>query len=255
MNRIATGFLLFLSILCISVSVYMLAGMYQEDAKSDQTFEEIRKVFDQEKPEDTKDSENANEVYINPGLLELHEQNPDCVGWIHIEGTKIDYPVMYHPEEKNYYLRRNFHKEYDISGTPYIAEICDLEDFDNLILYGHHMNSGAMFAHLDKYKSESFYQEHKTFTYSTLHGDENYEVMACFAVPVYTGNDFAYYVFTKAETHFEYETFVETCRKKSYYDTGVTADYGDQLITLSTCEYSHKNGRMVVVGRLLREDD
>ena len=152
MNRIATGFLLFLSILCISVSVYMLAGMYQEDAKSDQTFEEIRKVFDQEKPEDTKDSENANEVYINPGLLELHEQNPDCVGWIHIEGTKIDYPVMYHPEEKNYYLRRNFHKEYDISGTPYIAEICDLEDFDNLILYGHHMNSGAMFAHLDKYK-------------------------------------------------------------------------------------------------------
>ena len=72
MNRIATGFLLFLSILCISVSVYMLAGMYQEDAKSDQTFEEIRKVFDQEKPEDTKDSENANEVYINPGLLELH---------------------------------------------------------------------------------------------------------------------------------------------------------------------------------------
>ena len=199
MNRIATGFLLFLSILCISVSVYMLAGMYQEDAKSDQTFEEIRKVFDQEKPEDTKDSENANEVYINPGLLELHEQNPDCVGWIHIEGTKIDYPVMYHPEEKNYYLRRNFHKEYDISGTPYIAEICDLEDFDNLILYGHHMNSGAMFAHLDKYKSESFYQEHKTFTYSTLHGEETYEVMACFAVPVYTGNDFAYYVFTKAD--------------------------------------------------------
>ena len=79
--------------------------------------------------------------------------------------------------------------------------------------------------------------------------------MACFAVPVYTGNDFDYYAFTKAETPLEYETFVETCRKKSYYDTGVTADYGDQLITLSTCEYSHKNGRMVVVGRLLREDD
>ena len=144
--------------------------------------------------------------------------------------------------------RKNFNQEYDISGTPFISEICDPEDFDNLIIYGHHMNSGAMFADLDKYKNETFYQEHKKIIYSTLHGDEIYEVMACFAVPVYTGNDFAYYAFTKAETPLEYKNFVDICIKKSYYNTGVMAEYGDQLLTLSTCEYSHKNGRMVVVG-------
>lgn len=254
MRKLFSGIMLLLSLFCISVSIYMLAGMKLEDQKSDNAFEEIREVFDQEYPEDSKDN-SENELNINPGLLELHEKNPDCVGWIQIEDTHIDYPVMYHPEEKNYYLRKNFNQEYDISGTPFISEICDPEDFDNLIIYGHHMKSGAMFADLDKYKSESFYQKHKRIIYSTLHGDEIYEVMACFAVPVYTGNDFTYYAFTKAETPLEYKNFVDTCIKKSYYNTGVMAEYGDQLLTLSTCEYSHKNGRMVVVGKLIREDD
>lgn len=83
----------------------------------------------------------------------------------------------------------------------------------------------------------------------------NLDRMFTDAVPVYTGNDFAYYAFTKAETHLEYKNFVDICIKKSYYNTGVMAEYGDQLLTLSTCEYSHKNGRMVVVGKLIREDD
>ena len=112
------------------------------------------------------------------------------------------------------------------------------------------MNSGAMFADLDKYKSEEFYREHPEFTYSTLHGDETYEIIACFATPVYTGKDFAFYDFTKAKDSTEFEMFVEQCRKLSYYDTGKTAVYGEQLICLSTCEYTHKNGRMVVVGKL-----
>lgn len=254
MKKLFSGIMLLLSLFCISVSIYMLAGIKLEDQKSDNAFEEIRDVFDQEYPEDSKDT-SGDEAYINSGLLELHEKNPNCVGWIRIEDTHIDYPVMYHPEEKNYYLRKNFNQEYDISGTPFISEICDPEDFDNLIIYGHHMKSGAMFADLDKYKSESFYQKHKRIIYSTLHGDEIYEVMACFAVSVNTGNDFAYYAFTKAETPQEYKSFVDTCIKKSYYNTGVMAEYGDPLLTLSTCEYSHKNGRMVVVGKLMREDD
>ncbi len=220
MRKLFSGIMLLLSLFCISVSIYILAGMKLEDHKSDKAFEEIREVFDQEYPENSKDN-SEDEPNINPGLLELHEKNPDCVGWIQIEDTHIDYPVMYHPEEKNYYLRKNFNQKYDISGTPFIAEICDPENFDNLIIYGHHMNSGAMFADLDKYKNESFYQEHKKIIYSTLHGDEIYEVMACFAVPVYTGNDFAYYAFTKAETLLEYKNFVDICIKKSYYNTGV----------------------------------
>lgn len=105
-----------------------------------------------------------------------------------------------------------------------------------------------MFAALDRYKSEEFYQEHPIIQYSTLHGKEQYQIIAAFAVPVYTGHDFEYYSFTKAENAEDYLEFVKECKKRSYYDTGYTARYGDKLITLSTCEYLHKNGRMVVVG-------
>lgn len=256
MRKFLSVMIAILSVGLISVSLYVLMGMYLEDKKSQNTFDDIKVIFDQDSETDPgKDSEDSEEVYINPGLLELHEMNPDCIGWIKIEDTNIDYPVMYHPDEKNFYLRKNFYKEYDICGTPFIAEICDPDDYDNMVIYGHHMKSGAMFAHLDKYKSEDFYKEHTEFTYSTLHGDETYEIIACFATPVYTGNDFAYYDFTKAETPLEFYEFVDKCRKLSYYDTGKTAVYGDKLICLSTCEYTHRNGRMVVVGKLKNEVD
>ena len=78
--------------------------------------------------------------------------------------------------------------------------------------------------------------------------------MAAFATPVYTGNDFAYYAFTKAESKRDYDSFIEAVKKRSLYDTGVTAVYGEKLLTLSTCEYSQKNGRMVVVAKKIKTE-
>lgn len=225
--------------------------IYREDRESAEAFDTIRQTYEEA---DSTEEENVEEntqdiVEINPGLLALHEQNPDCIGWIKIEGTAIDYPVMYHPEEANYYLRRNFEKEYDVSGTPYLAEICDPEESDNLIIYGHHMNSGTMFADLDNYKSEKYYQEHPTISFSTLQGEEEYQIIFAFTTPVYTKNVFEFYKFAKADNPMEFYGFIETCRRKAIYESGHTADYGDKLITLCTCEYSQKNGRMVVIGK------
>ena len=76
--------------------------------------------------------------------------------------------------------------------------------------------------------------------------------MAAFSTPVYTGNDFAYYTFTKAENEGEYQAFINAIMERSFYDTGITAVYGDRLLTLSTCEYSQKNGRMVVVAKQVK---
>ena len=98
----------------------------------------------------------------------LAEQNADMVGWIRIEGTTIDYPVMQTPDDFNFYLRRNFDKEYSNLGTPYIQENCDLKTSDNLILYGHHMLDGGMFSDLDLYKKKSFWEKHKTIRFDTL---------------------------------------------------------------------------------------
>lgn len=190
---------------------------------------------------------------IHSGLLALHEKNPDCVAWITIEGTVIDYPVMYRPGQKNYYLHRDFNGKHVSAGALFIAENCDPDDSDNVIIYGHHMNSGKMFAALNQYKKQSFYEEHKRIVYETLHGAETFEIMFAFTTPVYTGHDFAYYAFSKADSSEEYDAYISACRERTLYDTGVTAQYGDKLLTLSTCEYSQKNGRMVVVARKINE--
>ena len=160
---------------------------------------------------------------------------------------------MYRPSQKNYYLHRDFNGKHVSAGALFIAENCDPDSSDNVIIYGHHMNSGKMFAALNKYKKQSFYEEHKRIVYETLHGQEIYEVMLAFTTPVYTGHDFAYYAFSKANSAEEYDTYISTCRERALYDTGVTARYGDKLLTLSTCEYSQKNGRMVVVARKTNE--
>ena len=198
-------------------------------------------------------AEAASPPIIHSGLLALHERNPDCVVWITIEGTVIDYPVMYRPSQKNYYLHRDFNGNHASAGALFIAEICDPDTSDNVIIYGHHMNSGKMFAALNRYKQQSFYEEHKRIIYETLHGQETYEVMFAFTTPVYTGHDFEYYAFSKANSAEEYDAYISACRSRALYDTGMTAEYGDRLLTLSTCEYSQKNGRMVVVAKKINE--
>ena len=179
--------------------------------------------------------------------MALHEENPDCIYWLTIPDTVIDYPERVRPQDKDYYLRRDFYGDYSGSGTLYMDEDCDPEWGDNLIIYGHHMNNGTMFAALENYKSREFYEAHPQITLQTLHGEETYRVMAVFTTPVYTGNDFAYYNFTVTGDPTVYENFVRECLSRSLYETGETAVYGRRLLTLSTCEYSQKNGRMVIV--------
>lgn len=183
------------------------------------------------------------------GLNNLHAVNPDCIAWITIPGTVIDYPVMYRPSSKDYYLHRNFRKQHSNAGSLYIAEICRPDSSDNTIIYGHHMSSGKMFASLVKYKSEAFYKKHAYIDLDTLHGKERYQIMYAFVSPVYTGQDFTFYGFANAANADEFNRFLAECSKRSFYNTGVTAAYGDRLLTLSTCEYSVKNGRMVVVAK------
>ena len=198
--------------------------------------------------EDAADVQQASES--RSGLTALHQKNRDCIAWITIEDTAIDYPVMYRPQSKDYYIYRDFYGERSSSGSLYISEICDPDTCDNLIIYGHHMSSGTMFAALDKYKKQSFYEAHPTIRLERLSGVETYEIVFAFTTPVYTaGNDFKYYAFARAANEAEFNAYIANCQARALYDTGKTASYGDKLLTLSTCEYSQKNGRMVVVAR------
>ncbi len=178
----------------------------------------------------------------------LKEKNPDFVGWISVDGTNISYPVMQSKGRPDFYLRRNFDGQYSYYGTPYAEEECDVGVSDNTVIYGHNMKNGTMFSALDDYASEEFFQTHRYIDFDTVDEPGRYEIFAVFKLSA-DSSDFAYHEFIYAQDAAEFEQYVSECRARSLYDTGVTAEFKDKLITLSTCEYTYRNGRLVVVAK------
>lgn len=180
----------------------------------------------------------------------VYDLNNDTVGWIEIPGTKIDYPVVQTPDEPNFYLRRNFYKEYATCGTIYAREKCDVfTPSDNVTLYGHNMSNGTMFADLHKYEEKSFWLDNRYIFFDTLYEMHTYEIFAVFISTADLSTGFSYHIFDDAESEAEYDMFVKNCKDLSLYDTGITPKLGEKLITLSTCDKSQDEGRFVVVAR------
>ena len=157
----------------------------------------------------------------------VYEQNSDFVGWISIERTNIDYPVMQTIDNPNYYLKHSFEKQYSDYGVPYVQENCDLGLSDNCVIYGHHMNNGSMFADLCKYADEDFYRQHKTIRFDTLSDFGEYEIVAAFKTAAYSEQGFKYYHFVNADSAEDFDAYIAKCKELALYDTGVSAEYGD----------------------------
>ena len=155
---------------------------------------------------------------------------------------------MQNINDPNYYLHRDFYKNYSSYGTPYMAKQCNLNS-DNIVIYGHHMKNNKMFGELEKYKSKDFYNNHKIITFTTLEKEYSYEIFAVFKTTVYTKNTFRYYENINFENKKMYNDFINICKDKSLYQTGIEIKDKEKLITLSTCEYSNKNSRLVIVAR------
>jgi sortase B len=184
-------------------------------------------------------------VYEQYGALFM--ENADMIGWIKIDGTIIDYPVMQTPGRPDYYLKRGFDRQPSDYGVPYAAEGCAFDpQSDNVTVYAHHMKYGKMFGELEKYKQEAFWREHPAIRFDTFMGFGTYEIIAAFKV---NPADFSYNQFINALCQAEFDEYVRRCKELSFYDTGITAEYGDRLLTLSTCEYSAEDGRLVIVAK------
>ena len=182
----------------------------------------------------------------------LCEENPDIFGWLTIDGTKIDYPVMYTPKEPEKYLHLNFEEEYSLGGLPFIDAGCSITpESDNLLIYGHNMQIGTMFHSLLNYEMKNFWESHPIISLKTLYEEREYEVVSAFYDRVYyTYEDcFKFYQFIDAEDQQDFDEAIAIFKEKSLYDTGISASYGDHLITLITCAYHVDNGRFVVVAR------
>lgn len=190
------------------------------------------------------------EVEMLPQFADLYQLNPDLVGWISIPGTRVDYPVVQRPETQDYYLYRDFYGKYDSHGCIYVREVCDVfMPSDNITMYGHRMKDNTMFADLSKLQSKEFLQEHPYIYFDTLTEYHTYEVVYVLTTSASVGQGFAYHELVDAANEEEFNSFLANCQRYSLFDTGVTASYGDKLITLSTCEYTHENGRLVVVAK------
>jgi sortase B len=198
------------------------------------------------------------EEVVIPDILDeykaLYNKNKSLIGWIKIDDTKIDYPVM-QTVNNEYYLKHNFDQKEDANGCIFLDCNCDvILGNTNYIIYGHHMNSGKMFGSLVKYGNKEFYEKHKYIQFDTIYEKGTYEVMYAFRTHIYSSDEitFKYYQFIDANSEAEFDSAMEEMSKLSIYDTGVTAVYGDRLITLSTCDYQEENGRFAVVAKKIK---
>ncbi len=272
---------------CLIAAGIILYTGHQDIIKAEKTLEELREAASQgkEAPE-TLSTENTpmenitNEAYNdatdtteedasaqeteelpeavpNP-YADSYLANEDMAGWLNIPGTNIDYPIMWTPEDENYYLRRGFDKKSNSAGCLILDTDSCLEPLTtNLIIHGHNMKAGTMFGHLADYKDENYCEEHKNIILYTPECQRNYEVISVFYSQVYKKTDdvFKFYKFFRADTEEEFLDFYNNIKELSLYDTGVTAEFGDHFITLSTCAYHVENGRFVVVAKETESGD
>ena len=201
---------------------------------------------------------------ILPKYKELYALNPDLIGWLSVDGTVIDYPVMQTMEDEGYYLQLDFYGEPNQNGCLILdtdsaagtgTKACDYANgtapATNLIIHGHTMKSGEMFGNLQLYADAEYGAGHRIIRFDSLYEEREYELIAVFYSQVYYESDnvFKYYKFFQADTQEEFDDWYENIKAMSLYDTGVTAQFGDEFLTLSCCSYHVEDGRFVVVGK------
>lgn len=250
---------LVIAIVCFLGSGGYLLKYYWEGFKAEKNIDRLEdmiladdEVSNDEKDNDASGEQPARKTASSNRYKKLLEQNEDFIGWIEVKGTQLSYPVMYTPEDSEYYLHRNFEKEYEYSGLPFVDGACSIEPRSTcVIIYGHNMKNTTMFSRLLDYKKQSFYEEHKTITFNTIYGDDEYEIVSVILGRALYENEegFRYYGMIDPASKEEFDEYMENIHKLEIYDTGVEASYGDELLILSTCEYSQTNGRLAIIAK------
>lgn len=185
---------------------------------------------------------------LHNGYADLKAQNADFDGWLTVSGTPIDYPVMYTPQEPEYYLRRAFDKSDSVSGTPFIGEGCS-RNSRSWIIYGHEMENDSMFGTLDNYADKAYWQAHQTILDYTDGEERHYQIFAAIKTSIYTpGTDgFRYYGAVGDITSVVFDEYMNWISQNALYATDIHPVYGNEILTLSTCSQHTEGGRFVVV--------
>ncbi len=271
-SKIIVNVVLVVLIIVFLVSLYNIVMYFMNSKQEDDRFNELADIVDEAIKDSEDDEDNTDddtevsgnsdvpEVSEDDKILEayntLHQENNDMVGWIKIDDTKVNYPVVHTPADEEYYLRRDFDGNYADSGVPFVGESCTVSpNSDNIVIYGHNMFDGTMFADTLNYKNQDYYEEHKIIRFDTLEERAEYEVYAAFSIDVSIGNGhFQFYNFIHSNSDEEFENFVDNVDRRNVLDTDVDPKFGDEFITLVTCDYSSVNGRLVIIATKSNEE-
>jgi len=162
----------------------------------------------------------------------------------------VDYPVV-QGEDNKYYLDKDFEQNILKSGTIFMDFNNDLrtvENYGNIVLYGHNMRNGSMFADLINYKDEQFFNQNRIIEFNTIYGDYRWEIFAVYVTDVSTN-----YAKTVFRTQASFEKFLIDCTERSMYQINVLPTKDDTILTLSTCTYEFKDARFTVQARLIKQ--
>ena len=241
------------------IATVMIVGEVKDSQEAINDFDELAELItdypvsdESESATESKNSETESGEETEPpspapvftrNLAPLFEKNADCIGWVYIKDTAVDYPVMHTPSEPQRYLRLNFDKEYSTAGVPFLKGKCTME-CDNLVIYGHNMKNGTMFSDVTQYRNKDYCTEHPVIEFETAEGMKQYTVFAV----VYVKNNDGWYDFHTADNETEFNKKIEAIKHRALYDTGITPQYGQQLLTLSTCYGATKSDRIIVIG-------
>lgn len=255
-----------IGIFIISAVCFIIDGI--SDLKADNSLKQQQAALQEDMQNSTETGETVSkEPVMIPEYEALYVKNEDFAGWLKIEDTVIDYPVMQCLEDENYYLNRDFNKEDNKNGSLILDNDSNpgvgtakqdyangVKPSTNLIIHGHTMKSGQMFGNLKLYADEDYGLAHNIIYFDSLYEKREYELISVFYSQVYYQSDqvFKYYKFFQADTQEEFDDWYNNIKAMSLYDTGVTAELGDEFITLSCCAYHVEDGRFVVVGKRIK---
>ncbi|MFB5764093.1 class B sortase [Paenibacillus medicaginis] len=196
---------------------------------------------------ETEQNKPVSDGKARPQFQPLLVINQDIVGWLTIDGTAVDYPIL-QAEDNEFYLSRNYRKEQTRAGSIFMDFRNRIDGTDqNTVIYGHRMKDNSMFGSLKKYLDKDYFKAHPVIYYDTLYGSYDLEIFS-----VYRTTADVNYIRTSFNSEFDYAEFIEQSQQRSEYETGVHVNTTDRIVTLSTCDYvlDPEEGRLVVQARL-----
>lgn len=228
----------FIVIIIFLLSAYKLIEKHISNKKANEVYSELQEI--------KENLTENNEESLEEEVLDLSYINEDYRGWITIENTNIDYPIL-QGEDNDYYLSRDINKEYLKSGSIFLDYRNNNFDDKNTVIYGHSMRNGTMFGQLKYFKESGALDENKYIYILSPEGKTlKYEIFS-----VYTSDINDNYIETSFNSDEEYKEFLDKICEKSLFPVNIDISTEDKILTLSTCSYEYENARTVIHGKLI----